>query len=117
MSRIMIVDDSRFMCEEIRHILEGTEHEVAAVCRDAEEALETYDTLLPDIVLMDVVLPGLDGMEATQRIVEKWPGARVIVVSSLAYDDTQQAAREKGAKAVLFKPFTAQQLLDVLAGV
>lgn len=117
MKKVLIVDDSRFMQEEIRHILEGSAFEVVCCCRDAEEALACYTEYMPDVVLMDIVLPGIDGIEATQALLAKWPEAYVIIISSLAYDDTIARATECGAKNILFKPFDKKQMLEVLDAI
>ena len=114
MTKVMVVDDSRFMREEIAHELSDTEYSVCAQCRDAEEAMQAYGTQMPDIVLMDIVLPGIDGIEATRSILAKWPDARVVMISSLAYDDDIERAKQNGAKNFLFKPCTQDDLLKVL---
>lgn len=111
---VMVVDDSRFMQDEIAHALAGSDYQVATSCRDAEEAIRAFHDRQPDVVLMDVVLPGIDGLVATRAILGKWPEARIVVVSSLAYDDTEQLAREAGAAACLFKPFEPAKLLALL---
>lgn len=114
LKKVMVVDDSRFMQDEIVHELAGSEYEVSAACRDAEEAIRAYHENGPDVVLMDVVLPGIDGFVATRAILGKWPDAKIVVVSSLAYDDTEALAKEAGAAACLFKPFEKARLLAVL---
>ncbi len=114
MKKVMIVDDSRFMREEISHILSGTEYEVCAGCRDAEEAMQAYAAELPDLVLMDIILPGIDGIDATKCIIAKWPEARVVMVSSLAYDEDMELAQKIGAKSYLVKPFSQEDLLRAL---
>lgn len=114
LKNVMVVDDSRVMQDEIVHALEGSGYQVVVRCRDAEEALRAFNDSQPDVVLMDVVLPGIDGFVATKAILGKWPGARIVVVSSLAYDDTEQLAKEAGAAACLFKPFEPARLLAVL---
>lgn len=114
MKTVMVVDDSRFVCEEIKHCLQGSGFEVIAYCRDAEQAMQAYNSHMPDIVLMDIILPGIDGIEATKAITTKWPAACVVMLSSLAYDDTIDRAAKAGAKNFIFKPFDNEHLLDVL---
>lgn len=114
MKRVMVVDDSRFVCDEIRHTLVGSGFEVVHTCRDAEEAFQGYQSCQPDIVIMDIILPGIDGIEATGAMLAKWPEARIVIVSSLAYDDTISRARKMGAKSFLFKPFDRDMLLQAL---
>ena len=114
MKKVLVVDDSRFMREEIVHALTDTDFTVCACCRDAEEAMRAYEENMPDIVLMDIILPGIDGIEATQNILARWPKARVVMISSLAYDDDMERAKKTGAKNFLFKPFTHDALLEAL---
>lgn len=117
MKKVLIVDDSRFMVEEVGRMLQGSEFEAPVCCRSAEEAVRQYEEVRPDVVLMDIVLPGIDGIDAARLLCERWPGAKVVMMSSLAYDETVDAARRAGAKSFLFKPFEKGQLLDVLRGV
>ncbi len=112
--RVMVVDDSRVQEVQIRKMLEGTGYEVVCYCRSGEEALAQYDGVKPDVVTMDIIMPGMDGLETAQAILEEYPEARVVMVSSLAYDDTFEEARTIGAKAFIDKPFDAQRLLAVL---
>jgi two-component system chemotaxis response regulator CheY len=93
-------------------MLEETGFEIAGYCRSGEEALEKYGELQPDVVTMDIVMPGIDGLETCQKLLEQWPDARVVMVSSLAYDDTMDTAAANGAKGFLFKPFTKETLVE-----
>ena len=68
--RLMIVDDSRVMELQIRKLLEDSDYEVAAYCENGEEAIASYREVLPDSVLTDIIMPGIDGLEAAQVIVE-----------------------------------------------
>ena len=112
--RIMVVDDSRMVCMQMKNLLTDTDFEVAAYCRDGESAVEQYGQVCPDLVTMDIIMPGMDGLEAAQAILEEYPDARIIMVSSLAYDDTFEEAKSIGAKGFIDKPFEKEQLLDVL---
>lgn len=110
--RIMVVDDSRMICVQMKNLLEDTDYEVAAYCRDGEEALAQYDEVAPDLVTMDIIMPGMDGLETAQAILEDHPDAKIIMVSSLAYDDTFTEAQEIGAKGFIDKPFEKEKLLE-----
>ena len=114
--RIMVVDDSRVVYAEMCKMLEGSEFEVAAFCRSGEEALEQYEQVKPDYVTMDIVMPGIDGLEACEEMLARWPDARIYVVSSMAYEDMINRAIGMGAKGFLFKPFTREELLRGLRG-
>lgn len=112
--QLMVVDDSRVMELQICKLLENSEYEVAAYCENGEEAIERYEEIRPDVVTMDIIMPGIDGLEAAQVILEKHPDARIIMVSSLAYDDTINEADAIGAKAFLYKPIDQESLLSAL---
>lgn len=86
--RVMVVDDSRIQEVQIRKMLEGSDYEVVCYCRSGEDALAQYDEVKPDVVTMDIIMPGMDGLETAQAILEEYPEAKIIMVSSLAYDDT-----------------------------
>lgn len=112
--RVMVVDDSRVMELQIRRLLEGSEFEVAAYCENGEEAISRYGEVQPDIVTMDIIMPGIDGLEAAQVILEEHPEARVVMVSSLVCEDTIQDAESIGAKTFLYKPIQKEGLLKAL---
>jgi len=86
------------------------------VCRSGEEALEKFGEAKPDLVTMDIVMPGMDGMETCEKLRQCYPEANVFMVSSMAYDDMIDRAVELGAKGFLFKPFTKDALLEGLQG-
>ena len=70
-----------------------------------------------DGIIMDIMMPGMDGLEAAQAILEEHPDARIIMVSSLAYDDTFEEAKAIGAKGFIDKPFEKEQLLEAFGKV
>lgn len=110
--RVMVVDDSRMIALQMRDLLEDSDYEVAAYCRSGEEALEQYGQILPDLVTMDIIMPGMDGLETAQAILEEYPDARIFMVSSLAYEDTFKEAEAIGALGFIDKPFSREQLLE-----
>jgi len=109
--QVMIVDDSRVVELQMEAILKDTDYEIAAYCRNGNDAITRYDEVNPDIVTMDILMPGMDGLEAAQAILDKHPEANIVMVSSLAYDDTMDEAKAIGAKAFIFKPFDQEQIL------
>lgn len=114
--RIMVVDDSRVVRAEMEKMLEGSDMEICEFCRSGEEALEKFEKAKPDLVTMDIVMPGMDGMETCEKLRQRYPEANVFMVSSMAYDDMIDRAVEMGAKGFLFKPFTKDALLEGLQG-
>lgn len=114
--RVMVVDDSRIVYMEMSRMLEDTEFEIVSFCRSGEEALERYEAVAPDVVTVDIVMPGMSGLETAEAILEKWSDANVYMVSSMAYEDMINSAAKIGAKGFLFKPFTRESLLKGLHG-
>ena len=111
--RIMVVDDSRLVRVQLEDTLKGTDYEVAAYCRSGEEAIEQYAAVKPDLVTMDIIMQGMDGLDAAEVILKNNPQARIVMISSLAYDDTFERARAIGAKGFADKPIHQEQLLKV----
>ena len=112
--QVMVVDDSRMMELQIRKLLEGSDFEVAAYCENGEDALARYEEIQPDAVTMDIIMPGIDGLETTQILLEEHPDARIVIISSLVYDDTINEAHDIGAKAFLYNPITQESLIQAL---
>lgn len=112
--RVLIVDDSRFIFEEMKQMLRDTDFEASGYCVRGEEVIAAYENTKPDVVCMDIILPGIDGIEATERLLRQYPDANIVVVSSLAYEETEAKAKEVGAKAFVFKPFTRDMILSAL---
>ena len=113
-TKLMVVDDSRMVHLEMLKLLEGTDYEVVSFCQDGESAVEVYQQTHPDLVTMDIVMPGIDGLDAARLLMQTHPDARVLMVSSLAYDDTIDEAKKIGAKGFVYKPFDQEQLLKAL---
>lgn len=110
--RVMVVDDSRIAYAQIRKLLDGTDYEIAEYCRNGESAIEAYGICNPDLVTMDIIMPDMDGFQAARAILEKWPQARIVMASSLAYDETLKEAKDLGTKGFVYKPFEKEALLE-----
>ena len=112
--RIMVVDDSRIVQLQMQKILSDSDYQVVACCQSGEDALAEYVKVDPDLVTMYFLMPGMVGLETARLILEKHPKARVLMVSSLAYDDTIDEANKIGAKGFVYKPFDREQVLASL---
>lgn len=115
--KVMVVDDSKFIFEEMKFFLDGSNFEIVSYCQEGEGCVECYRNSQPDIVTMDIVLPGIDGFEAACNLLREFPEATIIMVSSLAYDDTIDKATEIGAKGFLFKPIEKSTMLELLSSI
>ena len=87
-------------------------------CRSGEEALEAYEREKPDIVTMDIIMPGIDGIEASKRLLEHHPEAGIIIISSLVYDKTLQMVQKLGPSVpFVFKPIKKSYFIEALIKV
>lgn len=109
--KLMVVDDSKMVYLTMAKILEDTEFEIVHYCRSGEECVEAYGKYMPDLVTLDIVMPGMDGMEVTKKLLENYPDARILIVSSFAYDDTVDEAEKVGAKGFIYKPLEKENVL------
>lgn len=114
MKRIMVVDDSQILEMEVRRLLEGTEYQIVCHCQNGETAVALYGDVLPDLVTMDIIMPGINGLEAAKTILKRHPDAKIVMMSSMAYADTIEEARSIGAKDFIYKPFNQESLLSSL---
>lgn len=115
--RVMVVDDSRIVQLQLKKILADTEYQIVACCQSGEEALEKYSEIEPDLVTMDILMPGIDGLETARQLLKEHPHARILMVSSLAYEDTINQANDVGVKGFVYKPFERSQILESMSNV
>ena len=113
--KILIADDSRVAAHLLAEIIESIEGcEVIDNAVTGEQAIEFYNKYKPDLVTMDLSMPGIGGMEAVKQIVASDPNAKVVVVSSLGgAQDKLLEALEAGAQSVVSKPFDEEKAVKV----
>lgn len=116
--RVLIADDHPVVRQGLRAFLETRpEVEIVGEAVDGEEAVRSVERLLPDIVLMDIVMPKLDGIEAIRRIRAISPSTQAIVLTSFADDEKIVAAVRAGAAGYLLKDAHPQELLTAIRSV
>lgn len=98
----------------LRSILEGAGYQVVGEAANGEEALEQYAELQPDLVLMDIVMPVMDGLEATERLRRSQPRAKVVICSAMGQKETVLKAMQAGARDFIIKPFTPERVLEAV---
>ncbi len=116
--RVLICDDHPIVREALRaRIADMPEAEVAGEAADGLEAIERTRELKPAVVLLDVEMPGLDGITATRRITELWPEVRVIVFTAHDEPDVAALAAESGASGCLLKSSSRSRLFEAIRAV
>lgn len=117
MATLLIVDDSAIMRKNLQTLLSDAGHQVIGEASNGFEAIEVYERLRPELVTMDITMPGLDGVRAVQQIMARFPEARIIMVSAEHQKSLVYEALKSGARHYLTKPLRLVQLRDVLAQV
>ena len=112
--RYLVVDDSVFARKNVATMVESFGGEVAGEAGDGCTAITEYDRITPDMVLMDITMPQMEGIEASERIVRAHPDARIVMVSSVGYQENIVAALQKGARHFVQKPVKPEILYEVI---
>ena len=112
--RCLIVDDSVFARKSLAKMIESFGGQVAGEAGDGCTAITEYSRTKPDIVLMDITMPQMEGIEAVEHIVQQHPDARVVMVSSVGYQDNSLAALQKGARHFVQKPVKPDALYEII---
>jgi len=115
MVRVLIVDDHEIVREGLRTVLrQEKDVEVVGEAGDGERAFAMARSLSPDVVLMDLVMPGMDGLEALKRIRQACPHTQVVVLTNLASDQTVRDAIASGAVGYLLKDVLKSELMQAI---
>lgn len=117
MIRVLICDDQDVVLEGLQTILKSaSEIEVVGVAHDGAEALEAIPQARPDVVLMDLKMPGMNGIQATREIGNQFPGVRVLVLTTYDADEWVFDAIRSGASGYLLKDAPRQDLIAAVKG-
>jgi len=111
---VMIVDDSMVTTQMLAKALGELGHKVVKTAKTGAEAISAYADCLPDVVTMDVTMPGMSGVEAAQKIVLSYPDAKIVMVTSHAQKSVVLDAIKAGAKGYVLKPIKTDKLRDAL---
>lgn len=120
---IMVVDDSALVVKRLAAMLEQLGHEVSKVCKTGAEAVQTVEYLakngqpLPDLITMDITMPDMDGINATQHILNAYPEAMIIMVTSHGQEQMVMDAVKAGAKGYVLKPIKQDKLQESIKSV
>jgi DNA-binding NarL/FixJ family response regulator len=114
MMRLLLADDHALFRSSLRSLLEARGVEVVGEASDGHRAVELAVSLQPDLVLMDLSMPGLDGIEATRQLKAKMPEVKVVVLTASMEDEDLFAALRAGAQGYLLKNLEADSFFDLL---
>ena len=112
MATILIADDASFMRGTLKYIVENAHHKVVGTAKEGKEAVEMYTRLKPDLVLLDILMEGVDGIAALKAIRKHDPEAKVVMVTALGQEHKRQEARQLGASGYIRKPFKREEIAD-----
>ena len=114
---VLICDDAAFMRMMIKDILSKNGYNVAGEAENGARAVEKYAEVKPDLVLMDITMPEMDGIQALKKIKEGDPGAKIIMCSAIGQQAMVIESIQAGAKDFIVKPFQADRVLEAVKKV
>ena len=112
--KVMIVEDDENLCSTIEFALTKNGHEVVGIALDGEEALEKYKEIRPQLVIIDLILPKVHGIDVITKIIEIEPNAKIIAITGASHDSLITKAIDVGARTYLTKPFGPKELMDAI---
>lgn len=113
MARVLVVDDAKFMRMRLTKLLQDAGYDVIEAANGVE-AIEAYKAHRPDLVLMDITMPEMDGLTALKAIKQLAPDANVVMCSALGQESTVKESIRAGAKDFLVKPFQHERVLQAV---
>jgi two-component system chemotaxis response regulator CheY len=113
-AKVMIVDDELFFREMLRDVVVNAGYKVVAEAMDGNEAVEKYRIHRPDITIMDIFMPEMNGIDAIKEIIAFDAGARVLIYTGMGFDEDVELALKSGARDVVLKNFFPEEVMEVI---
>jgi two-component system chemotaxis response regulator CheY len=114
---VALADDNDMMRTLLRGILRSEDFDVVGECKDGEHAVDVAVRLSPNVILLDIMMPGMDGLEALQEIRRKAPNVKVIMITASASAGNVKEAIQNGASAFIVKPFSTTKVIGAITKV
>ena len=111
---VLIVDDAEFMRMMLRDIVEEMGLEVVAEAGNGQEAIAAFQEKKPDLILLDITMPVLDGLAALKKIISQDPATQVVMITALGQKDQVLACIKAGARDFIIKPYDQERVIDTL---
>lgn len=115
--RILIADDASFMRMMLRNILVGGGYEVAGEAANGREAIQKYKELKPDMLISDMVMPEMGGIDVLKNIIAEFPNANILICSAIGQQALVIEAIQAGAKDYIVKPFEQSNVLETVSKI
>lgn len=115
--RVLVVDDLPMMRAAIRKALSGDGFAVVAEAENGRDGVLAYADKRPDVVLLDIAMPVMDGITALDKLLTVDPAARVVMCSALGEQEMVMQALRRGAREFVVKPFTTERLVSAVSNV
>jgi len=115
--KVLIVDDNDTIRAVIRICLERSKHEVLGEAGDVGAAVKAFAELRPEVVLLDLIMPGGTGLEVLEKIKAIDPSVKVIVITAVEQDALDKKISERGAGIILRKPFSNEELESAMKSI
>jgi two-component system chemotaxis response regulator CheY len=112
--RVLVVDDSPIVTRKLCMMMDQIGYRVVGTAANGMEAFVAYRDLQPDVVTMDITMPGVDGINATRIIMKAYPDARIVMVTSHGQEKMVLDALKAGAKGYVIKPFHPQKVFEAM---
>ncbi|MCI8576649.1 MAG: response regulator [Lachnospiraceae bacterium] len=117
MAKIMLVDDAAFMRMMIKKALTASGYDDFVEAQDGAEAVQKYGEEKPDMVIMDITMPNMDGLQALKKIKEADAGAKVVMCTAMGQESMVVDAIKSGARDFIVKPFNADRIVQTVNAV
>jgi len=115
--KLLVVDDAVIIREIIKDTLKSAGWTIVGEADNGQTAIERYRELQPDVMTLDMVMPGFDGLHALRQILQEFPAAKIIVVSALDQKNVLKDAFKIGAADFILKPFDKKNLVETVERV
>ena len=109
---IMLVDDSLIVRNVLREVFEEKDFKIVAESSNGADAVKKYNIHKPDVITMDLIMPIMDGLEASENILKEHPNAKIIIVSAVEDEEIINKALKLGVKDFVIKPFDLNELKE-----